>query len=205
MEGPKDQPQDDQLVLIPPEMLLWGYGHGVFPMAPDKHSSDINWYEPVERGIIPLEAFRVSKNVQRFIRNGAYEVAINRDFEAVVRACGARKRTWISEVIVRSYNQLHTLGHAHSVEVYVEGQLQGGLYGVTLGQAFFGESMFQREPELHKVALWHCHQRLVERGFSLWDTQYYTEHLGRFGAKAIPQQEYLLLLASALQGAAVFA
>ncbi len=198
MQAPSFKPS------IPPDLLLQAYRVGVFPMAPDANSTEVQWFEPHRRGIIPLEDFKVSKNVRRAMRNTDYEVRFNTQFEQVMRRCGERDQTWISDVLVTAYKRLHEVGHAHSVEIWQESELVGGLYGVSLGSSFFGESMFQQQPEMHKFALWHCHQRLIERGFMLWDTQFYTEHLGRFGAVEIPQEDYLLLLEDALVRRAYF-
>jgi leucyl/phenylalanyl-tRNA--protein transferase len=174
---------------------------GIYPMAPEAESEEVYWFEPRMRGIIPMDAFRVSKNVLKFMRKHNFHVAYNRDFEAVIRGCGDRESTWISEQIVQSYCNLHEMGFAHSVEVYdgAGSELLGGLYGVTMGAAFFGESMFQRKAEIHKVALYYCHQRLQQGGFRLWDTQNYTAHLGQFGCIEISQEAYLDLLKNALK------
>ena len=189
---------------LPPDLLLQAYRVGVFPMAPDKASTEVQWFEPHHRGIIPLDGFRVSKNVRRAIRNTPHEVRYDSQFEQVMRACAERDKTWISEVLVKAYTRLHRAEHAHSVEIWQDNELVGGLYGVTLGSVFFGESMFQTQPEMHKFALYYCHKRLQERGFMLWDTQFYTEHLGRFGAIEIDQVEYLERLDVALRRHAVF-
>jgi len=195
----------DTAQLIEPELLLRAYTMGLFPMAPAADSADVHWYEPRKRGIIPLERFRVSKNLKRWLRNTPHEVRYSTCFQDVVAACArTREETWISPVIEASYLELHKLGFAHSVEVFQAGELVGGCYGVALRGLFAGESMFQTRPEMHKVALFYCHQRLVEGGFHLWDTQYYTPHLGRFGAQEITQRDYLGLLAEALRYPAQF-
>lgn len=191
-------------MVIAPEELLSGYANGIFPMAPAKGSRRIEWYRPQLRGIIPLDGFHISKNMQRWMRNHAYTCTVNQDFGAVVAGCANRRSTWISDIIAGSYLQLHQLGYAHSVEVWRDGQLAGGLYGVSLGAAFFGESMFQTEKDMAKVALYHCHQRLLERGYVLWDTQFYTPHLGTLGCVEIAREQYDFLLRNALQYEAWF-
>ena len=192
-------PEEELAILMDPQRLLAVYAAGIFPMAPEKDSTEIHWYAPALRGIIPLDGFHVSKNVQRWMRNHDWEVRVNTAFGEVMANCADREETWISPVIVDAYTQLHTIGHAHSVEIWEQGQLSGGLYGVSLGSAFFGESMFHRAPDRDKVALWCCHQLLLQGGFTLWDTQYYTPHLGTMGAVEIPQGQYLELLDAALR------
>jgi leucyl/phenylalanyl-tRNA--protein transferase len=173
-------------------------------MADSATDAEVFWVEPRERGIIPLKAFRISRNVQRALRNKPHQVRFNTAFRQVMEACAERDETWINPLILESYTDLHHLGFAHSVEVWMEESLVGGLYGVTLGTAFFGESMFRRVPDADKFALYYCHQRLCERGFTLWDTQFYTDHLGTFGAVTISQSAYQDLLKTALQSRAVF-
>lgn len=191
-------------ILLNPEKLLAVYAGGMFPMAPSQDSPEVYWFAPEERGILPLEAFHVSRNVCRWIRNHPHRIGVDEQFEAVMRACADRPDTWISGLIVEAYLRLHQVGHAHSVEVYVGSELVGGLYGVSLGAAFFGESMFKRAPEMDKVALHYCHRLLLQGGYRLWDTQYYTEHLGTLGAQEIPQDAYLQLLDAALRQQARF-
>lgn len=175
-------------------------------MAPAKDSADIDWYEPEIRGILPLDdRFRVTKNLRRLLRNGGFEERINTAFEEVMHGCAERPETWISPRIVASYSALHRHRHAHSLEVWQDGALVGGLYGVQVGAVFFGESMFQRVPEAHKVALAWAHQRLQAGGFRLWDTQLYSDHLGTFGAQQIQQEAYLKLLLAAFPYHADFA
>lgn len=173
-------------------------------MAPHKRSQSVEWYLPEMRGVIPIDQFRVSKNVRRLFRNGEYQYSVNQMFKDVIGGCAKRPSTWISPLIKRSYIALHHLGFAHSVEVKRQGKLVGGLYGVALGGAFFGESMFQLEPEVHKLALLFCHQRLIAGGFTLWDTQFYTDHLGTFGAIELDRKAYLTLLDEALKLSARF-
>jgi leucyl/phenylalanyl-tRNA--protein transferase len=186
--------------IIPPDILLEGYSKGIFPMSESRDDDTVNWYSALKRGIIPINRFHVSKNVQRIIRQGRYECRINTRFSEVMKECASRKTTWISELIINSFEVLHQTGHAHSVEMYNDdGKLAGGLYGVSLGGAFFGESMFKNEKEADKVALWHCHQILEQNGFTLWDTQFYTDHLSQFGCIEISPQEYKRRLDEALQ------
>jgi leucyl/phenylalanyl-tRNA--protein transferase len=186
--------------IIPPDILLEGYSKGIFPMSESRDDDTVNWYSALKRGIIPINRFHVSKNVQRIIRQGRYECRINTRFSEVMKECASRKTTWISELIINSFEVLHQSGHAHSVEMYNDdGKLAGGLYGVSLRGAFFGESMFKNEKEADKVALWHCHQILEQNGFTLWDTQFYTDHLSQFGCIEISPQEYKRRLDEALQ------
>jgi leucyl/phenylalanyl-tRNA--protein transferase len=186
--------------IIPPDILLEGYSKGIFPMSESRDDDTVNWYSALKRGIIPINRFHVSKNVQRIIRQGRYECRINTRFSEVMKECASRKTTWISELIINSFEVLHQTGHAHSVEMYNDdGKLAGGLYGVSLRGAFFGESMFKNEKEADKVALWHCHQILEQNGFTLWDTQFYTDHLSQFGCIEISPQEYKRRLDEALQ------
>lgn len=186
--------------LIPVEDLLNAYANGWFPMADDKFDGPIHWYEPKWRGIIPMESFKVSKNVRRLIRNTTFVPRINTSFEKVIRACADRESSWISESIVQSYVKLHKASFADSVEIYSsQNELIGGLYGVRLGNAFFGESMFKRQAEADKIALYYCHQFLLKQKIELWDTQFYTEHLSQFGAIEISQKKYLAKLHRALR------
>lgn len=192
------------LKIIPPEVLLEGYAQGIFPMAGSRNDPNYNWYTAGRRGVIPLHRFHVSRKVRRMIRNTPYRWTGNEDFRGVMEGCADRESTWISDRIIESFVNLHEMGNAHSVEIYRGERLAGGLYGVTLRSAFFAESMFQREPEMGKIALYHCHQRLKERGFLLWDTQFYTPHLGQFGCVEISAQEYDKLLNRALSQSARF-
>lgn len=185
--------------VIDPNHLLSAYAQGIFPMADSKDAEEVNWYQPKRRGIIPLDEFHVSSNVQRIIRQGRLGVRVDTCFRQVMEACADRKTSWINPLILDSYEYLHELGYAHSVEMWKDDDLVGGLYGVHLKSAFFGESMFKKEKEADKVALYFCHQILKENGFRLWDTQYYTDHLGRFGCKEIPANEYDDLLTDALK------
>ena len=183
---------------LTPELLVRAYCAGIFPMGDSRHRQ-IRWYAPDPRAIIPLESFHVPRSLGRTIRRGTFDVRVNTAFGEVIRACAARRETWISAEIIRAYSELHALGLAHSVEAWQSGALAGGLYGVALGGAFFGESMFTRVRDASKVALAALVERLRARGFVLLDTQFLTEHLARFGAVEIPRDEYLLLLRHALQ------
>lgn len=174
-------------------------------MSESRDDEEVEWFSARKRGVIPIDQFRVSSNVRRLIRQKRYDCRINQSFRKVIEECADRKSTWISELIINSFEVLHLSGHAHSVEIYnQENELVGGLYGVTLGAAFFGESMFKEEKEADKVALWHCHRILEGNGFELWDTQFYTHHLSQFGCKEIPAAEYDVLLKNALRKSCEF-
>ena len=180
------------------EVLIRAYASGVFPMA-DGRDGPIHWYAPDPRAVMPLDAFHVPRSLRQVVRKGTFEVTIDVDFPAVIGACAEREETWISAVIERAYTELHRLGLAHSVETWREGRLAGGLYGVGLGGAFFGESMFSRETDASKVALVALVERLRSRGFVLLDTQFLTPHLARFGAVEIPRRQYERRLAEAIR------
>ncbi len=187
---------------LSPALLLTAYRRGVFPMADPDEDGAVFWYAPDPRGVLPLGGFHIPKNLEKLVRRAPFEVATDRAFEAVVRACAApavgRETTWISDEIVAAYAGLHRLGAAHSVECWEGGRLVGGLYGVALGGAFFGESMFHRARDASKVALVHLVRRLRRGGFRLLDVQFVTEHLARFGAVEIPRAAYERRLAEAL-------
>ncbi len=187
---------------LDPDLLLRAYTIGVFPMSDSRDARDVYWVEPRRRAIIPLDRFHVSRSLGKTLRSGRFEVTLDRAFPEVVRRCAEREDTWINESIERSYNLLHSSGHAHSVEAWQGGELVGGLYGVRLGAAFFGESMFSTRPDASKVALAWLVARLIVGGFTLLDCQFMTEHLRRLGAVEIEQKAYLALLASALGGGA---
>lgn len=190
--------------IIPPEILLQAYQQGIFPMADSREDEDLNWYSARKRGVIPLDQFHMTKNVLRIIRQQRFSIKVDDQFREVVKACANRESTWINDLIINSYDILNQHGNAHSVEIYSKDELVGGLYGVTLGSAFFCESMFRKEKEADKVALYYCHQILMNNGFTLWDTQFYTDHLGRFGCKEIEAEKYDLLLKKALSKEAIF-
>jgi leucyl/phenylalanyl-tRNA--protein transferase len=181
------------------DLLLSAYRNGIFPMAVNKRG-DIGWFSPDPRAIIPIdERFHIPRSLKRTLQKKRFEITIDREFETVIEACSiAHGETWISREIIRSYCQLHREGHAHSVETRVNGKLAGGLYGVHIGGAFFGESMFHCERDASKVALVALVERLRQRGFTLLDTQWTTPHLLQFGVFEIPRLEYLELLRSAL-------
>jgi leucyl/phenylalanyl-tRNA--protein transferase len=191
---------------ITPEVLLKAYAAGIFPMAEDADDPTLFWVEPRQRGIIPLDGFHIARRLARTVRADAFEVRIDHDFDAVIEGCAmtgeSRDRTWISNRIRRLYGELFDLGHCHTVEAHREGRLVGGLYGVRLGAAFFGESMFHRERDASKVALVHLVARLRRGGFRLLDTQFVTEHLAQFGAVEVPRREYKRVLAAAVAGEA---
>ena len=193
---------------IPTDLLLKAYATGVFPMAESADDPEVFWVRPEARGIIPLHAFHVSKSLRKTVKHGLFDIRIDTDFPAVIDACAEerenRNSTWINAPIREAYIELHHIGHAHSVEAWREGRLVGGLYGVTLGRAFFGESMFSRETDASKVCLVRLVEHLRERKFTLLDTQFTTEHLKRFGAVDVPRRKYEMLLAEALEATAKF-
>jgi len=182
--------------IIPPDILLDLYRRGVFPMAMD---GELRLFSPDPRGVIPLEKFRIPHGSRKVLRDPAWKVTVNAAFEEVVLGCAEREETWIDETIFGSYAELHHLGHAHSVEVWRDGELAGGLYGVALGAAFCGESMFSRVAGASKVALASLVEHLRGRSFTLLDTQWVTPHLEKFGACEIPRSEYLEQLAKAVE------
>jgi leucyl/phenylalanyl-tRNA--protein transferase len=185
-------------VPLDPESLLSAYAQGAFPMA-DRDGS-IRWYTADPRGVIPLDAFHVPKTLQSIVRHGRFECRINTAFEEVMRACASPRRggTWINDDLVAAYVRLHRMGFAHSVEMWQRDELVGGLYGVSLGAAFFGESMFHRARDASKVALVHLVHRLREREFELLDSQATTPHLRQFGCIDLPVDDYLKKLRKAL-------
>jgi leucyl/phenylalanyl-tRNA---protein transferase len=191
---------------ITPEVLLRAYACGIFPMAESADDPSLFWVEPEMRGIIPLEGFRVASRLARTVRSDVFTITVNQAFAGVIAGCAApqegREETWINRRIRDLYTGLHRLGHCHSVEVWRDGDLVGGLYGVSLGRAFFGESMFHRVRDASKVALVHLIARLIDGGFELLDTQYVTEHLKTFGAIEIPRRRYTALLDKAIRGQA---
>jgi leucyl/phenylalanyl-tRNA--protein transferase len=188
--------------MIPAELLLHAYRHAVFPMAME--NGEIAWFSPDPRAIIPLDAFHVPHGLKRTLKRHPFEIRIDTAFEAVMQACAQREETWINDVIMASYVNLHREGHAHSVEAWLDGKLAGGLYGVSLGGAFFGESMFHGVTDASKVALHALVERLRQRNFSLLDTQWLTPHLATFGAVEIPRLEYLRQLGKAVDKACLF-
>lgn len=192
------------LIELTPSLLLRAYAAGVFPMAESADAREVLWIDPELRGIIPLYGFHVPKSLLKKVRRGAHQVDIDRDFEAVIDACAARDSTWINVEIRRLYVGLHRMGYAHSIEVRRDGALVGGLYGVKLGAAFFGESMFSTAQDASKIALVHLVARLKVGGFQLLDTQFVTEHLAQFGARTVSRGRYRDLLELAVSTAADF-
>lgn len=190
--------------MLTPELLLSAYAAGVFPMSESRHDPDVFWVDPQRRGILPLEGFRVSRSLARRMRTGRFRVTADGSFREVVAGCAARDETWINATIFDLYAQLHDAGFAHSVEVWEDEALVGGVYGVTLGAAFFGESMFSRRTDASKVALACLVHRLRVGGFTLFDTQFITPHLRSLGAVEIPRARYRALLAEAMAQPADF-
>ena len=191
-------------VELTPEEVLCGYRHGVFPMADNR--GEISYYAVDQRAIIEPSTFHLPRNLRQLCRQQRFELAINRNFRSVLGICADRPEgTWISPEIIRVYTELHRLGFAHSVEAYQGESLAGGLYGISLGGAFFGESMFHRVSNASKVALVHLVERMIERGMTLLDVQFMTEHLRQFGTIEVPHEEYMQRLAAALELPARFA
>ena len=188
---------------ITPEILLRAYSIGLFPMAESADDPEIFWVEPELRGVLPLNHFHVSKSLAKTIRRKPFDIRFDHDFDAIIAACAAetsgRPTTWINQTIKSLYSSLHNMGHAHSVEAWDGNELVGGLYGVSLGSAFFGESMFSRRTDASKICLVHLVERLRAKGFTLLDTQFTTEHLKTFGAIDVPKDEYAKLLAKAMR------
>lgn len=193
---------------IAPDLLLRAYATGVFPMAESADDPEIFWVRPETRGIIPLDGFHVPRSLQKVIRQGRFEIRYDSDFEAVIDGCAEvredRQKTWINSSIRAAYTRLFHAGHCHTVEAWQQGRLAGGLYGVTLGRVFFGESMFSRERDASKVCLVHLVERLRTHGFVLLDTQFTTPHLKRFCAIDVPRRRYEAMLNEALDGDASF-
>lgn len=197
---PEHYSRTEAVRLIPPQDLLEAYASGWFPMGLEAaRGGGVEWFSPNPRGILPLDSFHAPARLSRTLRQGRFDVHVNRGFEAVMRACAARDETWITEDIVQSYLVLHRLGFAHSVEAWSAGVLVGGLYGVALRGAFFGESMFHVTTDASKVALHALVERLRTRGYALLDIQWVTPHLATFGAIELPRRRYLKLLEGALQ------
>lgn len=188
--------------IIPPEILLSAYSQGIFPMSDSAEDNDFYWVTPKKRGILPLSSFHIPQRLKRILRKEPFEIRFDTAFSHVIECCAEtyndRQETWINPIIRNSYIHLHQLGYAHSVEVYKDDQLVAGLYGVRLGRAFFGESMFHRIQDTSKIALTYLVAHLLQGGFLLLDTQFITDHLQQFGAIEIPQKQYLNLLDDAL-------
>ena len=193
---------------ITPDLLLQAYRIGVFPMGERRDDPKLYWLDPRLRAVLPLDGFHLPHRLARTIRAGRLEVSADTAFADIVRACAEPRpghpESWINAPIVELYSELHRRGHAHSVECRIDGRLVGGLYGVSVGAAFFGESMFSRERDASKVALVHLVARLIKGGFRLLDCQFMTEHLRSFGAIEIPREEFRILLADAIDRPATF-
>ena len=189
---------------LTPLVLLNAYSRGIFPMAESRDSDEIFWLDPKQRGIIPLDGFHISRSLRRTLLREPYEIKVNTAFEQVVHGCADRDETWINDTILALYLDLFDVGHAHSVEVWDDDVLVGGIYGVSLRGAFFGESMFSRKRDTSKIAIAYLVSRLKSGGFSLFDTQFLTDHLASLGGVEIPRAQYHAKLRAALSGAANF-
>lgn len=196
------------MIEITPQVLLKAYACGIFPMAESADDNALYWIEPEQRGILPLDAIHVPKRLSRTIRQGRFEIRTDSDFDGVINGCAGarpeRRSTWINDRIRTLYGELFNLGHCHTVEAWREGRLVGGLYGVHLGGAFFGESMFSHERDASKTALVYLAARLKFGGFLLLDTQFVTNHLTRFGATEVTRDAFQRLLEEALAVSADF-
>lgn len=196
------------MIELTPDLILKAYACGVFPMAERRDDQDVFWVDPDWRGVLPLDEFYVPKRLARTVRSHRFQVTVDQDFSGVIQGCATiserRAETWINGPIAEAYVGLHARGHAHSVEVWRDGELVGGLYGVSLAAAFFGESMFSMERDASKVALVHLVGRLRAGGYRLLDTQFVTDHLTRFGARQLPRAAYLAKLDEALDQDATF-
>ena len=193
---------------LTPSQLLRAYALGVFPMARHRDDPRVHWIDPAERGILPFENFHVPHSLKKVLRRGEFTVTCDKAFAQTIEGCAEpapdRPETWINNEILHLFVELHRLGLAHSVETWKDGELVGGLYGLSLGGAFFGESMYSRVSDASKVALVHLMARMITGGYSLLDTQFVTRHLARFGAVEVPRWKYLRLLSDALQRRATF-
>jgi leucyl/phenylalanyl-tRNA--protein transferase len=194
--------RETALVELTPQVLLKAYACGIFPMAESAEDAALYWIEPERRGILPLDQFHIPARLARTVRSDRFTVFVNRDFDAVISGCAepgpGRARTWINTRIRNLYRGLYDIGHCHTVEAYLDDELVGGLYGVSLGGAFFGESMFHRARDASKVALVHLMARLKAGGYRLLDTQFITEHLKTFGAVGVSRRQYHKLLEAAV-------
>lgn len=184
--------------MLTPAQLLKGYAQGVFPMAENAYDPRLYWYDPPLRGVLPVGAVHASRSLLRDLRKGGWSAHLDCDFDAVVAACADRETTWINAPLMRLYHQLHQAGHAHALEIRREGAFAGGIFGVTLGAAFFGESMVSARTNGSRMALLWMSSHLARCGFTLFDTQFLTPHLARMGGYEIPRQQYHALLADAL-------
>ncbi len=188
--------------MLPPDLIILAYSQGIFPMAME--DGEIGWFSPDPRGVLPIEDFHVPRGLRRTLRRRSFEVRCDSAFREVMLACAARKETWIDERIVAGFCELHARGYAHSVEAWQHGELVGGCYGVALGAAFFGESMFHRVTDASKVALHGLIGRLRAGGFDLLDVQWITPHLAQFGAHYLEREKYLERLRASLKREAIF-
>jgi leucyl/phenylalanyl-tRNA---protein transferase len=195
-------------ISIDPDTLLQAYSIGIFPMSDDAYDFRVFWVQPEKRGVLPLDKLHVPASLAKTVRKNLFEIRYNHDFDAVIAGCAeakpGRETTWINGPIRMACRALFERGNCHTVEAYRDGKLVGGLYGVSLGSAFFGESMFSRQTDASKVCLVHLVNRLVERGFTLLDTQFLTEHLARFGTVEVSRKQYEKLLNCALESEASF-
>jgi len=189
---------------LTPDLLLQGYAVGIFPMADSRDSLDLHWIDPQRRGVFPLDGFHIARSLRRRLLRAPFTVSFDRAFAAVVQGCADRDETWINATICRLYAALHEAGQAHSVEMWEGETLVGGVYGVTIGAAFFGESMFSRRTDASKIALTYLIDRLHMGGFVLFDTQFLTPHLASLGAVEIPRARYLRQLQRAIRQPADF-
>ncbi|MCX2722493.1 leucyl/phenylalanyl-tRNA--protein transferase [Roseibium salinum] len=195
--------KDDIVMEITPQVLLKAYACGLFPMAESADDPGLFWLEPERRGVLPLDRFHMPRRLRRTIRNDVFEIRVSTDFQGVIDGCAepmpGRQKTWINREIRRLYSELFDMGYCHTVEAWQEGELVGGLYGVSLNGAFFGESMFTFRTDASKVCLAHLVARLIAGGYSLLDTQFVTDHLSKFGAQEVSQADYNERLAEALK------
>lgn len=198
----KDSDSPD--LVVNPALVLRAYAAGVFPMADSAEADEVFWVDPRKRGVLPLDQFHLSRSLRRRLMRGGYRIAVDRAFDQVLNACADRSETWINGTIRELYSGLHRMGHAHSVEVWIDDELAGGLYGVRLGGAFFGESMFSHARDASKIALTHLVARLRAGGFTLLDTQFTTPHLEAMGARTVSKAKYHEMLDTALARQADF-
>ncbi|WP_147125243.1 leucyl/phenylalanyl-tRNA--protein transferase [Shimia ponticola] len=195
--------RDDSLPLTP-ELLLRAYMAGIFPMAETRHATDVFWVDPERRGIIPLDGLILSRSLRRTIRRQNYDIRLNTDFDGVVRGCAARDETWINNELHQLYSQLFEAGFAHAIEVWMDGELAGGIFGIAIAGAFFGESMFSARRDASKIAMVYLVDLLKRGNFSLFDTQFTTDHLRSLGGTEIPRSQYQAKLKQALAREASF-
>lgn len=189
---------------LTPEILLSAYAQGIFPMAEHQGDTDVFWVDPRQRGVLPLDGFHISRSLRKTLRSERFRISFDTDFAGVVRGCANRDETWINDLLVTLYQQLHTAQLAHSIEVWDDDTLVGGVFGITLGGAFFGESMFSTRTDASKVALAYLVDRLRVGGFTLFDTQFITPHLASLGGMEIPRAAYRAMLETALSVDAAF-